>query len=82
MLLDKTGLRKGKPQEKSSLKNDWKKLSKEDRVKENKKKAIKMALVYGIGYNQYKKEVDDIRAERIRQRLEQSPAIVQDNIGG
>ena len=79
MLMDKTGLRKGKPQEpKIKAKKPGSKPLTEEQQRE---KAIKMALVYGIGYDQYKKEVDNIRAERIRQRLEQSPAIVQDNIG-
>ena len=79
MLMDKTGLRKGKaPEEQKNKKSGSKALTEE----QQREKAIQMALVYGIGYNQYKKEVDDIRAERIRQRLEQSPAIVQDNIGG
>ena len=80
MLVDKTGLRKGKPEKVISKgkKSGSKALTEE----QQREKAIQMALIYGIGYNQYKKEVDDIRAERIRQRLEQSPAIVQDNIGG
>ena len=79
MLLDKTGLRKGKPPVEYKPKKKGSKALSDEQQRE---KAIKMALVYGIGYDQYKKEVDDIRAERIRQRLEQSPAIVQDNIGG
>ena len=78
--MDKTGLRKGKPQD--SKPKAKKPGSKPLTDEQQREKAIQMALVYGIGYNQYKKEVDDIRAERIRQRLEQSPAIVQDNIGG
>lgn len=80
MLMDKTGLRKGKPERVVSVKK--KTGSKALTEEQQREKAIQMALVYGIGYDQYKKEVDDIRAERIRQRLEQSPAIVQDNIGG
>ena len=80
MLMDKTGLRKGKPEKVSAGKK--KSGSKALTEEQQREKAIHMALVYGIGYDQYKKEVDDIRAERIRQRLEQSPAIVQDNIGG
>ena len=79
MLMDKTGLRKGKSPVEQKVKKKGSKALTEEQQRE---KAIQMALVYGIGYNQYKKEVDDIRAERIRQRLEQSPAIVQDNIGG
>lgn len=70
MLLDKTGLRKGKPEGKKSLHNDWKRLSPEERAKENREKGIQMALRFGIGYEQYKKEVDAIRAQRIRERLE------------
>jgi hypothetical protein len=80
MLMDKTGLRKGKP--KKANKGGKKSGSKPLTAEQQREKAIHMALRFGIGYNQYKKEVDDIRAERIRQRLEQSPAIVQDNIGG
>lgn len=80
MLMDKTGLRKGKPERVVSVKKKTR--SKALTEEQQREKAIQMALVYGIGYDQYKKEVDDIRAERIRQRLEQSPAIVQDNIGG
>lgn len=80
MLMDKTGLRRGKPEKAgvSKKKSGSKALTEE----QQREKAIQMALRFGIGYDQYKKEVDDIRAERIRQRLEQSPAIVQDNIGG
>lgn len=78
--MDKTGLRKGKPDKVDTVKK--KSGSKALTDEQQREKAIQMALIYGIGYNQYKKEVDDIRAERIRQRLEQSPAIVQDNIGG
>ena len=78
--MDKTGLRKGKPEKVVSVKK--KTGSKALTEEQQSEKAIQMALDYGIGYDQYKKEVDDIRAERIRQRLEQSPAIVQDNIGG
>lgn len=78
--MDKTGLRRGKPEKTGTGKK--KTGSKALTDEQQREKAIKMALVYGIGYNQYKKEVDNIRAERIRQRLEQSPAIVQDNIGG
>lgn len=80
MLMDKTGLRKGKPEKVGASKK--KSGSKALTDEQQHEKAIQMALRFGIGYNQYKKEVDDIRAERIRQRLEQSPAIVQDNIGG
>lgn len=78
--MDKTGLRRGKPEktENGKKKTGSKALTEE----QQREKAIQMALRFGIGYNQYKKEVDNIRAERIRQRLEQSPAIVQDNIGG
>ena len=73
-------MRKGKPDKVDTVKK--KSGSKALTDEQQREKAIQMALIYGIGYNQYKKEVDDIRAERIRQRLEQSPAIVQDNIGG
>ena len=79
MLMDKTGLRKGKPPVEQKVK---KKGSKALTDEQQREKAIQMALRVGIGYDQYKKEVDAIKAERIRQRLEQSPAIVQDNIGG
>lgn len=33
-------------------------------------KAVQTALKYGIGYQQYKKEVDAIRAAQIRAKLE------------
>lgn len=76
MLLDKSGLRKGKKmvadESKKGLHNNWKKLSKEERAEENRKRGIQMALQFGIGYNQYKKEVDAIRAAQIRERIEKN----------
>lgn len=76
MLLDKTGLRKGKkPSEKGKgLRNDWKKMSDEERAEHNRQRGIQMALKFGIGYEQYKNEVDAIKAEAIRKSLEQQPA--------
>lgn len=70
MLLDKSGLRKGKNPEtkkKSSFVSRKKIVYTKEEEVDN---AIKIALETGVGYNQYKKEVDSIRAARIRERLE------------
>lgn len=39
-------------------------------AEEAHRKAVQTALKYGIGYQQYKKEVDAIRAAQIRAKLE------------
>ncbi|MBR4983176.1 MAG: hypothetical protein IKY94_11525 [Lachnospiraceae bacterium] len=76
MLMDKSGLRKGKkPQDTPSKKN------KKKSNLTNREKAINLALNTGIGYSQYKKEVDAINAARIRKNIEKSGTIIkEDNI--
>ena len=75
MLLDKSGMRKKDKSEKSK-KNESGKGFKQKRgpktmsAEEAHRKAVQTALKYGIGYQQYKKEVDAIRAAQIRDKLE------------
>ena len=75
MLLDKSGMRKKNKSEKSK-KNESAKGFKQKRgpktmsAEEAHRKAVQTALKYGIGYQQYKKEVDAIRAAQIRAKLE------------
>ena len=75
MLLDKSGMRK-KDKSAKSEKNESGKGFKQRRgpktmsAEEAHRKAVQTALKYGIGYQQYKKEVDAIRAEQIRAKLE------------
>lgn len=75
MLLDKSGMRKKDKSEKSK-KNESGKGFKQKRglktmsAEEAHRKAVQTALKYGIGYQQYKKEVDAIRAAQIRAKLE------------
>ena len=75
MLLDKSGMRKKDKSEKSK-KNEYGKGFKQKRgpktmsAEEAHRKAVQTALKYGIGYQQYKKEVDAIRAAQIRAKLE------------
>ena len=75
MLLDKSGMRKKDKSEKSK-KNESGKGFKQKRgpktmsAEEAHRKAVQTALKYGIGYQQYKKEVDAIRAAQIRATLE------------
>ena len=75
MLLDKSGMRKKDKSEKSK-KNESGKAFKQKhgpktmRTEEAHRKAVQTALKYGIGYQQYKKEVDAIRAAQIRAKLE------------
>lgn len=76
MLLDKSGLRQKPKGEKSTSGKDnkgkgfkqqkRKKLSPE----EMRQRAIQIADETGIGYDQYKKEVDMLRAARIREQNE------------
>lgn len=75
MLMDKTGLRKGKPNKPprkplKPKKHEGPKLTEQERDAKDRERAIQMAVDYGIGYLQYKEEVDGIRAQRIRERLE------------
>lgn len=76
MLLDKSGMRKKDKSEKSEKRNESGKGFKQKRgpktmsAEEAHRKAIQTALKYGIGYQQYKKEVDAIRAAQIRAKLE------------
>lgn len=81
MLLDKSGLRKkpknesdsGKaPSGKSGGKGFKQTAKKPKSAQEAHDQAVQMALKYGIGYDQYKKEVDSIRAARIRELLEKT----------
>ena len=75
MLLDKSGMRKKDKSEKSK-KNESGKGFKQKRgpktmsAEEAHRKAVQTALKYGIGYQQYKKDVDAIRAAQIRAKLE------------
>lgn len=75
MLLDKSGMRK-KDKSAKSEKNESGKGFKQKRgpktmsAEEAHRKAVQTALKYGIGYQQYKKEVDAIRAAQIRAKLE------------
>ena len=75
MLLDKSGMRKKDKSEKSK-KNESGKGFKQKRgpktmsAEEAHRKAVQTALKYGIGYQQYKKEVDASRAAQIRAKLE------------
>lgn len=72
MLLDKSGMRK-KP--KGIKIADSKKGSDKHKPlteEQQKEAAIRMALNYGVGYNQYKEEVDAIKATKIREKLEGS----------
>lgn len=74
MLMDKTGLRK-KGSEKKSIKGKFKtdkgKMTQDEKDKMNHDRGVQMALKFGVGYEQYKKEVDAIRAERLRIKLEE-----------
>ena len=71
MLMDKSGLRKGKPQEEKKKKGSFKsRPHKKMTPQEEHDNAVQMALKYGVGYNQYKKEVDAINAQRLRDRIE------------
>lgn len=76
MLLDKSGLRKRPKDEVEDNKKDrkgFKQTKKKPKTtQEAHDQAVQMALKYGIGYNQYKKEVDAIRAAQIRERLEKA----------
>lgn len=82
MLLDKSGLRKRPDDKTKEKKNRGRKLADGKGFKQTTKKpktakeahdqAVQMALNFGIGYDQYKKEVDAIRASRIRERLEKA----------
>lgn len=82
MLLDKSGLRKRAKDEEEDNKNKGGKLNDGKGFKQTAKKpktaqevhdqAVQMALKFGIGYDQYKKEVDAIRAAQIRERLEKA----------
>lgn len=69
ILLDKTGLRK-KGNAGKHIKRFNGRKSNNLTSAEKKNQAIQNALNYGIGYKQYKKEVDAIRARRIMERLE------------
>ena len=75
MLLDKSGMRKKDKSEKSK-KNESGKGFKQKRgpktmsAEEAHRKAVQTALKYGIGYQQYKQDVDAIRAAQIRAKLE------------
>lgn len=79
MLLDKSGLRKKDKNDEDSEKKGGSKLKgfnqsakKPTTVKAAHDQAVQTALKYGIGYEQYKKEVDAIRAASIRGRLEKA----------
>lgn len=74
MLIDKSGLRQ-KPGNKTKKKKKKgggfkQKGGPSISPQEKHEQAIRNALNYGIGYNQYKKEVDAIRAARIREKRE------------
>lgn len=75
MLLDKSGMRKKDKSEKSKKNESGKGFKqkcgpKTMSAEEAHRKAVQTALKYGIGYQQYKKEVDAIRAAQIRAKLE------------
>lgn len=82
MLLDKSGLRKRPKDDNEKQKKGGGKLNDGKGFKQSAKKpktaqeahdqAVQMALKFGIGYDQYKKEVDAIRAAQIRERLEKT----------
>lgn len=76
MLLDKSGLRQ-KPKSEKESNGDGKKgggfkqkKGKKLSPEEARKRAIEIADKTGIGYDQYKKEVDMLRTARIREQNE------------
>lgn len=71
MLMDKSGLRKGKPQKPEQHKGEF---HSRERIKmtpeEERENAIQIAYKTGLGYDRYKKEVDALRAQALRDRIE------------
>lgn len=69
MLMDKSGLRKKDKtaQEQKSKPNGggFRQVNKKPRI--DREQAIRMAYETGLGYNKYKKEVDALRAAKLRE---------------
>lgn len=70
--MDKSGLRKGKKPKDAGGKPKGVGKQKQLSSDEQRQRNIQMAYNTGIGYQQYKKEVDAMRAAKIRERIEQA----------